>query len=443
MAEWIAVMGGDVWDGNVASPADLLVHDGVVVTRAPRGGIGALPEGAAVLDARGAFVLPGLVDLHVHLREPGDEEAETVASGSAAAAAGGFTDVVAMPNTVPPLDTAARVGADRAAAAAAGLCRVHPAGCVTRGRNGKSLSDMRELVGAGVRIFTDDGDPVSDPLLMRRALEYAGALGAVVADHCEDRSLTVGAQMHEGELSGRLGMPGWPAVAEEIVVARDVLLSEATGARVHIQHISTAGSVRILADAKARGVPVTAEATPHHLTLTDAEAASFDPRFKVNPPLRAQPHVDAVRAGLAEGVIDAVATDHAPHTAENKEEWSIARCGMLGLETALPLLWGLVRDGILSAGRLVDAMATRPAAIAGLGGRGALTEGCAADLCVFDPDATWTVEASGLHSRSSNTPYAGMNLTGRVRHTVLAGRITLRDCVVQAGAVLTGRQSSL
>lgn len=433
MSERVLVTGGSVWDGRACEPADLVIADGAVAAVLAPGT--AVPDDAdTVLDATRCLVLPGLVDVHVHLREPGGEDAEDVASGSAAAAAGGFTDVVAMPNTDPPHDSAAIVEAVRSAAERVGLGRVHPAGCVTRGRAGRDLADLGELARAGVHVFTDDGSPVPDSKLMRRALEFVGALGGVVADHCEDLRLTDGAQMHEGEVSGRLGLRGWPAAAEAVVVARDLLLAETTGARVHLQHVSTVQSVSLLRDAKARGVPATAEVTPHHLTLTDESAATFDPVFKVNPPLRSREHVDAVRAALADATIDCVATDHAPHTPERKEEWTTAACGMLGLETALPLVYAMVRDGSLSLARLVDAMAVRPARIAGLAPRGPLVADAAADVCVFDPELAWHVDQRQLHSKGINTPYASMELTGKVRHTICGGVVTARDATVATGA---------
>jgi dihydroorotase len=420
----LVVRGGTVvaHDGTEVA-ADVGVRDGRIVAVAP-----SLPgDGAVELDASGCLVLPGLVDLHVHLREPGGEDAEDVASGAAAGVAGGFTDLVAMGNTNPPHDSAAVVEKVRAAGERAGLARVHPAGCVTVGRAGEQLTDLRALHRAGCQVFTDDGDPVADAMLMRRALEYVGAIGGVIADHCEDHVLTAGAQMHEGRVSGELGLQGWPTAAEEIIVARDIVLAEFTGCRVHLQHVSTKGSVELLREAKARGVPVTAEVTPHHLTLTDDKVRTFDPVFKVNPPIRSAEHVAAVRAALADGTIDAVATDHAPHTPERKEEWTSAACGMLGLETALPLVWALVDEGVVSLARLVDAFVTRPVAIAGLDRDTAVVEGTAADLCVFDPTVVWEVDPRLLRSKARNTPFAGMALTGKVRHTVCDGRIVFTD----------------
>jgi len=432
----LVVAGGAVWNGTSCEPADVVVSGGAVVDVGAPGAATTASDGLDSLDATGCLVLPGLVDIHTHLREPGGEDAEDVASASAAAAAGGYCDLVAMPNTDPPQDTAAVVEAVRAAAARVGLVRVHPSGCVTRGRAGRELADLGELARAGVRVFTDDGSPVPDSKLMRRALEFVGALDGVVADHCEDLQLTDGAQMHEGEVSGRLGLRGWPAAAEAIVVARDILLAETTGSRVHLQHISTRQGVDLVRDAKARGVPVTAEVTTHHLTLTDEKASTFDPVYKVNPPLRSREHVEAVQAALADGTIDCVATDHAPHTPERKEEWTTAACGMLGLETALALVWALVEEGALSIGRLVDAMAVRPARIASLTPRGAVIGGSVADLVVFDPARRWEVDPRLLHSKGTNTPYAGMDLQGRVRHTVCGGRVTCRDGRVAEGVVV-------
>lgn len=425
----IALRGGRVWTGAGTEVADVVIADGSVVAVGPAAAAG---SGTDDLDASGCLVLPGFVDLHVHLRVPGGEDAEDVWTGSAAAAAGGFCDIVAIGNTQPPYDTASVVRTVRAEAEAAGLVRVHPAGCVTRGRNGKDLAELHELHRAGCRVFTDDGTPVADAAIMRRALEYVKGFDGVVADHCEERSLTDGAQMHEGRVSGRLGLQGWPAAAEEIIVARDIVLAEHTGSRVHLQHLSTAGSVEMVRQAKARGVRVTAEVTPHHLTLTDDLVEGFDPVFKVNPPIRGEEHVLAVRTGLADGTIDAVATDHAPHTAEVKEEWTDAACGMLGLETAASLVWNLVADGTITLDRMVHAMCTNPARIASLPVRDAITPGVTADLCVFDPEATWEVDAVGLRSKATNSPYAGMALTGRVRHTLLDGRPTLRDGEIAA-----------
>jgi dihydroorotase len=422
------IKGGRVVDATGDRVADVLVQGGVIAA------VGRRVEGAPVLDAAGCLVVPGLVDLHAHLREPGDEEAETIETGARAAALGGFTAVVAMPNTQPPLDDAAVVASVLAAGREA-TCDVVSAGCITKGRRGEELAPMGELHALGVRIFTDDGACVADANVMRRALEYAHALpGALVAQHAEEPSLAAGGHMHEGAWSSRLGIPGRPDAAEAAVVARDVLLAELTGTPVHFLHLSTAAAVEIVRDAKDRGVPVTAEVAPHHFTLTDAECQTFDPAFKVHPPLRTDADVAAVKAGLADGTIDAIATDHAPHVPEAKERpFEEAPPGMLGLETAFALtLTELVDPGVLD---LVDALAClswQPAAIAGLGGHGGPVEpGRPANLCVVDPAVRWEVDPARLASRSRNTPYAGRKLTGRVRHTVLRGEPVVVDGVAQ------------
>jgi dihydroorotase len=404
--------------------ADVLVRDGHVVE------VGDGLHGDETLDASGCIVAPGLVDIHVHLREPGMEEAETIETGTRAAARGGFTAVVAMPNTTPPLDDPAVVAAVVAAGEHA-ACEVASSGCITKGRAGHELAPMGELHRLGVRMFTDDGDCVDDAGMMRRALEYASALpGAVIAQHAEDAALVGDGAMHEGEWSSRLGSPGRAAAAEEVIVARDVILAELTGARVHFLHVSTAGSVAMVRAAKARGVRVTAEAAPHHFTLTDECCASFDPMFKVNPPLRSIADVDAIKAGLADGTIDAIATDHAPHPPEAKERpFEEAPSGMLGLETALALTWTeLVLPGVLSPTDAFALLSWRPAAIAGLAQHGVTIEPDApANVCVFDPDMRWEVDAQRLASKARNTPFARRTLTGRVRHTVLRGRPVVVD----------------
>jgi dihydroorotase len=370
-------------------------------------------------------VSPGLVDLHVHLREPGDEEAETIETGTRAAARGGFTAVVAMPNTRPALDDAAVVSSVLATGAAAGLCEVVSSGCITVGRAGEQLAPMGELYALGVRIFTDDGSCVASAGVMRRALEYAASLpGAVVAQHAEDETLARGGHMHEGAWSSRLGIPGRPAVAETVIVARDIELCEVTGTPVHFLHCSAAGTVALVRAAKARGLPVTAEVAPHHFALTDACCEGFDPMFKVHPPLRTRADVEAIREGLADGTIDAIATDHAPHTPEAKERpFEEAPPGMLGLETALAVtITELVEPGILKLEDALALLSWKPAAIAGLAGQGRPVEpGNPAHLVVFDPAHEWEVRADRLASRARNTPFAGRTLRGRVKHTLLAG----------------------
>jgi dihydroorotase len=406
-------------------PTDLLIRDGVV---AAEGREARAATGAERIDADGLIALPGLVDLHTHLREPGREDAETVATGSRAAALGGYTAVCAMANTDPVADTAGVVEQVWRLGREAGLVDVQPVGAVTVGLAGERLAELGAMAesAARVRIFSDDGHCVSDPRLMRRALEYVKAFDGVVAQHAEEPRLTVGAQLHEGEASARLGLTGWPAVAEEAIIARDALLAGHVGARLHICHVSTAGSVDIIRWAKQRGVRITAEVTPHHLLLTDVRAESYDPVFKVNPPLRTDEDVDALRAALADGTIDAVATDHAPHATEDKEcEWAYARPGMLGLETALSIV---LLTGALNWDSIAERMSRAPARIAGLADHGRDPgPGVPANLTLVDPAARRRVDPGALASRSRNTPYAGMSLPGRVVATFLGGEPTVLD----------------
>jgi dihydroorotase len=409
-------------------PADILIKDGRIAAI----GESVSATGADVVEADGLIALPGLVDLHTHLREPGREDAETVETGSRAAALGGFTAVHAMANTDPVADTAGVVEQVWRLGEQAGLVDVVPVGAVTVGLKGERLAELGAMAdsAARVRVFSDDGHCVSDPALMRRALEYVKALDGVVAQHAEEPRLTAGAQMHEGDRSARLGLTGWPAAAEEAIIARDVLLAGHVGARLHVCHVSTAGSVEILRWAKGRGVQVTAEVTPHHLLLTDACAESYDPVFKVNPPLRTDEDVAALRAGLADGTIDAVATDHAPHAVEDKEsEWSQARPGMLGLEQALSVVVEtMVETGLLDWAGVADRMSVRPAAIGRLAGHGRpLAPGEPANLLLLDPATRATVDPATLASRSRNSPYAGRELPGRVVATFLRGVPTVLD----------------
>jgi dihydroorotase len=435
VAQGLVIRGGRVIDRTGERDADVAVSsDGTIAAVGPDLDLAALGlEGATVLDATGCVVAPGLVDIHTHLREPGREEAETVETGSRAAALGGYTAVLAMPNTEPAIDSAAVVRQILDAGETAGLCDVRVSGSITMGREGKALSPMGEMAALGVRVFTDDGSGVQDDRLMRRALEYASGLPGPItlAQHCEVEALSEGGHMHEGEWSSRLGIPGIPPEAEELMVFRDIALARLTGAKVHFQHLSTAGSVDLVRQAKAKGLPVTAEATPHHFTLTHAEVASYDPVFKVNPPLRGDADVAAVKAGLADGTIDAIATDHAPHTPEVKEApFDHAPCGMLGLQTALALaVTELVEPGVLTLAEVLAAMSWRPAEIAGIGdvhGR-PVAEGEPAHLVVFDPAEEWTVDPAKLASRSRNTPYAGRTVRGKVRHTLLCGEPTVLD----------------
>ncbi len=409
-----------------AEPTDLLLRDGVVAQI----GLGLTSTGAEVIDADGLVALPGLVDLHTHLREPGREDAETVDSGSRAAALGGFTAVCAMANTSPTADTAGVVEQVFRLGREAGLVDVQPVGAVTVGLRGEQLAELGAMAdsAARVRMFSDDGSCVADPRLMRRALEYVKAFDGVIAQHAEEPRLTDGAQMHEGVVSARLGLAGWPAVAEEAIIARDVLLAEHVGARLHVCHVSTAGSVEILRWAKRRGIDVTAEVTPHHLLLTDDWASGYDPVFKVNPPLRTDADVAALRDALVEGVIDVVATDHAPHAVQDKEcEWPYARPGMLGLETALSIVVDTLLERLGWAG-IADRMSTAPARIAGLAEHGqGIEPDRPANLTLVDPEARWTVDPASLASRSRNTPFAGMALPGRVVATFLRGEPTVLD----------------
>jgi dihydroorotase len=422
----VLITGGRVIDATGERVADVLLRDGKVAE------VGAdLQSTGDVLEASGCVVSPGFVDLHVHLREPGDEEAETIETGTRAAARGGFTAVVAMPNTRPALDDAAVVSSVLALGKDAGLCDVVSSGCITVARAGEQLAPMGELYALGVRIFTDDGFCVASAGVMRRALEYAASLpGAIVAQHAEDETLAAGGHMHEGAWSSRLGIPGRPSVAETVIVARDIELCEVTGTPVHFLHCSAAGTVALVRAAKARGLPVTAECAPHHFSLTDECCEGFDPMFKVHPPLRTQADVEAIREGLADGTIDAIATDHAPHTPESKERpFEEAPPGMLGLETALAVtITELVEPGHLPLSDALAALSWRPAALAGLDAHGGpIVPGAPANLTIFDPGHEWVVEPEGLASRARNTPFAGRTLKGRVRHTVLHGDVVVRD----------------
>lgn len=410
-------------------PADVVISEGRIESLLPPGS--AVPADLEV-DAASLVLLPGLVDLHTHLREPGREDAETIATGSAAAALGGFTAVHAMANTQPVADTAGVVEQVWRRGVEAGLCDVVPVGAVTVGLRGEQLAELGAMAdsAARVRVFSDDGVCVSDAVLMRRALEYVKAFDGVIAQHAQEPRLTEGAQMNESELSGVLGLRGWPSVAEEAIIARDVLLAQHVGSRVHICHLSTSGSVEIVRWAKQRGIDVTAEVTPHHLVLTEELARTYDPRYKVNPPLRTARDVEAVRAGLADGTIDVVATDHAPHSHEDKDcEWAAGAFGMLGLETAL----SVVIETMLDTGRLdwrgiADRMSMRPSRIARLEGHGRpLQPGEPANLVLVDPNITWTVDPTRLASKSRNTPFAERPMRGRVVATFLRGTPTVLE----------------
>ncbi len=414
-------------------PTDILIADGVFA------GVGRGLDGgsAEVVDGTGLIALPGLVDLHTHLREPGREDAETVETGTQAAALGGFTAVHAMANTDPVADTAGVVEQVWRLGREAGYCDVYPVGAVTVGLAGKQLAELGAMAdsAARVRVFSDDGKCVADPVLMRRALEYVKAFDGVIAQHAQEPRLTEDAQMNEGELSGRLGLRGWPAVAEEAIIARDVLLAQHVGSQLHVCHVSTAGSVDIVRWAKARaqregGWNVTAEACPHHLLLTDELAASYDPIYKVNPPLRSAADVEALRVGLADGTIDIVATDHAPHPHEDKDcEWQAAAFGMLGLETALSIVQQTMVDtGLIDWAGVAERLSYAPARIGRLTEHGRpVAEGEPANIVLYDAAATRVIEASEMSSLSRNTPYAGRELPGRVVATFLRGKPTVLD----------------
>jgi len=418
----LVLRGGRVIDPSrgVDEVADVVIRDGRIA------GIGrnqGAPDGADVQDVTGCVVAPGLVDVHTHLREPGQEDRETIATGATAAAAGGFTAVCAMPNTDPPIDNQSAVGFVVKQGAAAGAARVYPIGAVSLGQRGEQLAEFGELVSAGAVAVSDDGHPVVSGQMMRTALEYARAFGIPVADHCEEPTLASGGVMHEGLVSTRLGLKGIPSAAEEIMVARDILLAGHTGGHVHLCHMSTRGSVELIRRAKDAGVPVTAEACPHHFALTDAACEGYDTNAKMNPPLREAEDVAAVITGLKDGTIDAIATDHAPHHYDAKErEFDDAPFGIVGLETALGLgLRVLVDGGHLSLPDLLLRMSTIPARTFHLPG-GTLAVGAPADVVVFDPAVRWTVDAARFRSKSRNTPFAGWELPGRVVRTLVEGR---------------------
>jgi dihydroorotase len=420
----LLITGARIIDPTGERRADARIHDGVITEVSDSLAPGTDDDH---IDATGLVMSPAFVDLHVHLREPGREEAETIETGSRAAVLGGFGAVVAMPNTDPTQDCVEVVDFVRRQGERAGLAEVLPAASITVGRAGTTLSPFAELAAAGVRLFTDDGNGVQDPLLMRRALEYAAGLGITLAQHCEVERLTAGAVMHEGSCCSRLGLPGWPSIAEELMLHRDIELVRLTGVGMHFLHLSTAGSVELVRRAKADGLPVTAEATPHHLSLTDERLAGYDALYKVNPPLRTPADIDAIHAGLADGTIDAIATDHAPHAPETKEQpLDQAPPGMLGLETALGVCLAHLD---LPLADVVAALSWKPAAIAGVADRHGrpVAVGEPANLTLFDPGEDWEVVPARLASKSRNTPYVGVPLRGRVRHTIARGDVVVRD----------------
>ena len=424
------IKGASLPDGK---KADISISNGVIESV----GSGFKGDAKTVIAAKDCVVLPGLVDLHTHLREPGREDAETVLSGSSAGVKGGFTAVSAMANTSPVADTAGVVEQVYRLGQEAGLLDVFPIGAVTQGLKGESLSEIGAMADsvARVRVFSDDGNCVSDPLVMRRALEYIKKFGGVIAQHAQDPRMTIGSQMNEGEISARLGLKGWPAVAEEAIIARDVLLADHVKSRLHICHLTTAGGVEIIRWAKARGIDVTAEVTPHHLLLTDDLASSYDPVYKVNPPLRTESDVHALREALADGTIDIVATDHAPHPTESKEcEWQEAAFGMLGLETALSIVQKTMIDtGLMNWVQVADRMSIAPARIGGYENHGQpLVVGSIANLVVINPTKKWTVDRDLVLSKSSNTPYHGHELPGVITHTFFKGKATYSNGIVSS-----------
>ncbi len=408
-----------------ADPVDIIVRAGVIA-EIVKAGTGS----GRVVEADDLIALPGFVDLHTHLREPGREDAETIDTGSRAAALGGFTAVFAMANTSPVADTAGVVEQVWHLGQATGLVDVYPVGAVTVGLGGEQLAELGAMATspAQVRVFSDDGKCVHDAAIMRRALEYVKAFDGVIAQHAQEPRLTVDAQMNEGLLSGQLGLTGWPGVAEESIVARDVLLAEHVDSRLHVCHVSTAGSVEVIRWAKSRGIKVTAEVTPHHLLLTEDLVATYDPVYKVNPPLRTSADIAALRAALADGTIDAIATDHAPHPHEDKDcEWAAAAFGMLGLQTAFSIaMLTMVNSGLLDWHTLADRLSVLPARIGQANGHGQdLVVGAPANIAVVDPSASWVVEPATFASKSRNSPYAGMTLPGRVVHVFKAGKASV------------------
>lgn len=430
----IQIIGGRIIDPSqeIDRIGDLWLSRGVVL---PVGG-GGDEEPEVVIDARGMIVCPGLIDCHVHLREPGNEEDETIASGAASALAGGVTTVACMPNTIPALDTQGAAEFVVLQAQRARKANVYPVGAVSKGRKGEELAELGKLVEGGAVAFTDDGAPVASALLMRRALEYAKMFDKVIMQHCQVPELTVGGVMNEGFESLKLGLGGMPAAAEDIMVARDIRLAEITGGRLHIQHISTARSVELVREGKLRGIRVTAEACPHHFTLTDERLSTFDSHYKMNPPLRTWTDVEAVIQGLIDGTIEILATDHAPHSPEKKmRELDQAPFGIIGLETLIPItVTGLIEPGHLTWPDVIRKLTINPANLLGIP-KGTLKAGVDADVTIIDPETRWTVDPSRFLSRSKNTPYGGWDVRGRAHTVIVAGEIrhTLGGIVRESG----------
>jgi dihydroorotase len=437
MSRPLLLVGGRTIDPSqfLDGPGDLLVRDGRIEAL---GQVTAVPEDAERVDVDGLVVAPGFIDLHVHLREPGDEHKETIRSGALAAVAGGFTTVWAMPNTDPPIDDPAAVGFVRAAGARAGGARVSPVGAASLALKGEQMTEVGELVAAGAVAVTDDGHPIWDGSLMRRLLEYTQTFGIPVVQHAEDPVLSAGGVMNEGTVATALGLRGIPNASEAAIVARDLYLAELTGGHLHVQHVSTREAVDLIESARSRGAHVTAEVTPHHLALTEEAVRGYRTEAKMNPPLRTEADRDALRSGLAEGVIDAIATDHAPHHYQGKErEFDDAPFGVVGLETALGVCMSeLVQTGILSLSDMVDRLSCGPARIMGLEG-GTLRPGSPADIVVFDPEERWTVDPAQFRSKSRNTPFAGRELRGRVRRTIVGGETRFLEPQEQPARSLT------
>jgi len=427
----LLIKGGQIIDPSqgIEAVGSLLISEGKI-SWVGKGEEAPPQANYVILNAKGLVVCPGLIDLHCHLRQPGDEEKETIASGTSAAARGGFTTICCMPNTNPPLDNQTAIEFIKSKSASEGVVRVLPIGCISKGRKGEELAEMGELASAGVIALSDDGEPASSSYLMRQALDYSRAFELPIIDHCEEKALTEGGQMNEGVISTKLGLRGIPSAAEEIMVARDLALAELTGGRLHIAHVSTEGSVELIRRAKEKGIKVTAEVTPHHLTLTEERVIGYDTKAKVNPPLRTKQDVKALIQGLKDNTIDIIATDHAPHTEADKLcEFDLAPFGISGFETALSSLMSLVHNGEISLATLIAKLTSEPAKIIGnkYTKLGTLATGAPADVTIFDPNLEWVVDIKDFASKGKNTPLAGERLKGRVMATIFQGKIVYKD----------------